>query len=122
MRTSRAARPRSSARSRTRAVLAAPSTAGAATRTRRTPSTTPSTRVAAARGDSRTANRTAAEVKTSERAPQGAEHDQDEEPGPVHHPGRWQQAADRGKDRLGRLDQERGYLVPPGWIDPGHDD
>src|SRR5438552_2781332 len=118
IRTSRMAEPSSFARSRTRAWLAAPSTAGALTRTWRTPSTTPSTRAWAERGVRRTANRTAGAVKTSQRAHQDAEDDQDEEAGPIDHAGRREDPADRGEDRLGCLEQEGRCLAAPARVDP----
>src|SRR5262245_31808986 len=121
MRTSRREMPISSASRRISALLAAPSTAGAMTLTLRTPSTTSSTRSTADRGVRRTAKRTAGNVNGSEGAPQEAEDDQDDEPRPVDHPGRWKDAANRRQDRLGRLDQEGGDLVPSSGIDPRHD-
>ena len=51
------------------AALAAPSTAGAITRTFRTPSTTSSTRSTAERGVRRTAKRTVGKLKVPEGAP-----------------------------------------------------
>src|SRR5438093_1530129 len=121
IRTSCRETPRSSATSRTRALLAAPSTAGAPTRTRRIPSTTPSMRSAAARGVRRTAKRTSTGLKTSQGAGQEAEDDQDDEPGPIDHPGLRQHAPNRGEDGLGRLEEERRDLVATPGVDPGHD-
>lgn len=90
IRTSRRATSSSLASSSIRASLAAPSTATAVTRTLRTPSTTSSIRLAEARGVSLAAKRLLAELKASERAHQDTEHQQDDEPGPIHHPGRWE--------------------------------
>src|SRR5690349_14556070 len=91
------------------------------TLTLRIPSTASSTRSTADRGVRRTAKRTAGKVNGSEGAPQEAEDDQDDEPRPVDHPGRWEEASDRRQDRLGGLDQEGRDLVPPCRIDPGHE-
>ena len=100
--------------------MAAPSTAGAVTRIRSTPSITPSTRLDDERGVSRTANRTSGRLKTSQRAKQETEDQQDDQPRPVDHAGSRQHPADGSQHRLGRLDQERRDPVAPGRIHPGH--
>src|SRR5687768_8731457 len=121
IRTSRRETPSSSAMSRMSAMFAAPSTAGAPTRARSTPLTTPSTRSAAALGVRRTAKRTSAALKTSEGAPQEAEDDQDDEPGPVDHAALGQHPPDGREDRLGRLEEEARDLVAAGRVDPRHE-
>src|SRR5688572_5963932 len=122
IRTSRRETPSSSAMSRIRALFAAPSTAGAPTRARSTPFTTPSTRSAAALGVRRTAKRTSGELKiVSEGAPQEAEDDQDDEPRPVDHPALGQHPPDRRQDGLSGLEQEGRNLIAPGRVDPGHE-
>src|SRR5688572_540340 len=121
IRTSRRATPSSSAISRMRALFAAPSTAGAPTRARSTPLTTPSTRSAAALGVRRTAKRTSAALKTSEGAPEEAKDDQDDESGPVDHPALRQHPPDRREDRLGGLEEEARDLVAAGRVHPRHE-
>src|SRR5918994_1548639 len=118
IRTSRRATPSSSAMRRISALFAAPSTAGAPTRARRTPLTTPSTRSAAALGVRRTAKRTSVELKTSEGAPEETEDDQDDEPGPVDHPALGKHPSDGCEDGLGGLEEEARDLVPAGGVDP----
>src|SRR3954468_14770454 len=110
----------SPASSRIRAMFALPPTAGAPTRTRSAPSTTPSIRSPAVRGVRRTAKRTMEDATTSEGAPEHAEHDEDDEAGPVDHPALRKHRADRAEQRLRRLDQEGRDPVPAGRVHPGH--
>jgi hypothetical protein len=78
-------------------------------------------RVAEERGVSLTANLTSAALKTSERAHEDAEHDEDDETGPVDHAGLRQHPPNRSEHRFGRLDQEGRDLIAPSRIDPGHE-
>src|SRR3954466_13389606 len=110
----------SSAMTRTRALFADPSTAGAMTRTFRVPSTTPSTRSTTDRGVSRTANRTVSTVTFSEGAPEEAKHDEHDESGPVDRAAAWQQASHGRQDRLGQRDQKGRHRVASLGVDPRH--
>src|SRR5918992_4435309 len=121
MRTSLRGTPSSSAINRISALFAAPSTAGAPTRARRTPSITPSTRSTAALGVRRTAKRTSGGLKISEASDDEPDQDEDDEPGPVDHAGLGQHPADRTQDRFGGLMQKRRHLIASRGVDPGHD-
>src|SRR5688500_12311475 len=120
IRAPRRATPSSSAISRMRALFAAPPPAGAPTRARSTPLTTPSTRSAAALGVRRTAKRTSVGLKTSEGAPEEAKDDQDDEPGPVDHPALREHQPDRREDRRGDQDEESHGLVVTRRVTRGH--
>ena len=100
-------------------MFAAPSTAGAMTRTLSTPSTTSSTRSTADRGVRRTAKRTLEKLKASEGAPQEAKDDQDDEPGPVDHAGLREHPADRAS--IGSVVWMRKRQLVRQRVDPGHE-